>query len=195
MVSIWILPATCKAQNSVFDHLKKKFDSGEIFKANLVNQFIDSYTSDTVTTKGQIWIGLNRYKIMMKDRYILVNNMISKVYNGIKNQVIISKYDPQEDDYAPSRFLSSSKKDYRISEKKIDHYGYMIEMHSNDPFSLFKRIDIEVTNKLIPIYIKAIDQTNNITISRFNSGSFVKATEKMFTISYPKNAQIIDLRK
>lgn len=189
------LPGISMAQNSVFKRLKQKFDSGYIFKAHLNNQFIDSYTRDTVTSKGNIWIGKDRYKIIMKDRYILVNNMISKVYNGIKNQVIISKYDPQEDDYAPSRFLSGSEKEYKITEKPVDNFGHLIEMHSNDPFSLFKKIEIEVTNKLIPVYIKAIDQTNNITLSRFGFGSFVKPTDKMFTITYPKDAEIIDLRK
>ncbi len=106
-----IITSPVMAQDSVFNRLKQKFDSGSIFKAHLTNQFIDSYTKDTMSTRGDIWIGKDRYKIILKDRYILVNNMISKVYNGIKNQVIISKYDPQEDDYAPSRFLSGSLKE------------------------------------------------------------------------------------
>ena len=190
-----IIAKPVMAQDSVFNRLKQKFDSGYIFKANLTNQFIDSYTKDTMSTRGDIWIGKDRYKIILKDRYILVSNMISKVYNGIKNQVIISKYDPQEDDYAPSRFLSGSQKEYKITDRQVGKFGYLIEMRSNDPFSLFQKIEIEVTNNLVPIYIKAIDQTNNITLSRFGNGTFVKPTDKMFTISYPKDAEIIDLRK
>lgn len=193
LFTVFTIPAM--AQNSVFNRLKQKFDSGYIFKAHLNNQFIDSYTKDTMSTRGDIWIGKDRYKIILKDRYILVSNMISKVYNGIKNQVIISKYDPQEDDYAPSRFLSGSNKEYKITDKRVGKFGYLIEMRSNDPFSLFQKIEIEVTENLVPVYIKAVDQTNNITLTRFGAGIFVRPTDKMFTISYPKDAEIIDLRK
>ncbi|HKJ46320.1 MAG TPA: hypothetical protein VJ991_10880 [Balneolales bacterium] len=195
IILILIIPALAKAQSSVFDKLRQKFDSGEIFKAQLNHEFIDSYTHDTVSTDGDIWIGEKRYKIILKDRYILVDSVTSKVYNAIKNQLIISKYDPKEDDYAPSRFLSGSEHSYTIHQSKMDSYGYVIKMTSTDPFSIFKQVEIEVTNNYIPKYIKTVDQTDNEAISRFSDGKFVKGTAKMFTISYPKNAEVIDMRK
>jgi outer membrane lipoprotein-sorting protein len=195
IILILVLPAFVRAQSSVFDKLRQNFDSGEIFKAQLNHEFIDSYTHDTVSTDGDIWIGEKRYKIILKDRYILVDSVTSKVYNAIKNQLIISQYDPKEDDYAPSRFLSGSEHSYTIHQSKIDSYGYLIKMTSTDPFSIFKQVEIEVTNNYIPKYIKTIDQTDNKAISRFSDGKFVRAKAKMFTITYPKNAEVIDMRK
>jgi hypothetical protein len=156
IILILVLPAFVRAQSSVFDKLRQNFDSGEIFKAQLNHEFIDSYTHDTVSTDGDIWIGEKRYKIILKDRYILVDSVTSKVYNAIKNQLIISQYDPKEDDYAPSRFLSGSEHSYTIHQSKIDSYGYLIKMTSTDPFSIFKQVEIEVTNNYIPKYIKTI---------------------------------------
>ena len=195
LIAFFILPHPSWAQSSVFNKLKQRFDSGKIFKAQLSNEFIDSYTHDTTTTNGNIWIGKNRYKIIMKDRYILVDSLISRVYNVVKNQLIISKYDPKEDDYAPSKFLSASQHSYTIRQSKVQNYGYLIKMNSKDPFSMYKTVQVEVNNDLIPKYIKTTDQTNNVAISKFYDGKFVNPTQKMFTISYPKNADVIDLRK
>jgi len=195
LIIITAVPALASAQSHIFNELKKKFDKGNIFKANINNQFVDSYTHDTVTTDGDIWIGKNRYKIILKDRYILVDSLTSRVYNAVKNQLIISKYDPQEDDYAPSKFLSGSQHSYKIEQSKIPNFGYLIKLISKDPFSVYKKVEIEVDKSLIPKYIKTIDQTKNETVSKFYDGKFIKPTPKMFTISYPKNAEVIDLRK
>lgn len=193
--SVMPIVAAAQSHSKVFNQLRERFDSGKIFKAQLSHDFIDSYTHDTVTTSGDIWIGKKRYKIIMKNRYILVDSLTSRVYNAVKNQLIISKYNPKEDDYAPSKFLSGSQHTYTIKQSKIPNFGYMIKMTSKDPFSVFKRVEIEVNKNLIPQYIKTVDQTDNISISRFNDGKFVNPTPKMFTIHYPKNAEVIDLRK
>lgn len=194
IICVIVLPICSYAQLSIFQQLKNRFENGLVFKARLVHQFVDGYTHDTTNTNGNIWIASDKYKIILPERFILVNGVTSKVYNGLKNQVIISNYDPNEDDYAPTRFLSGSNKNYREKESRTSK-GYVITLVSTDPFALFRNAEIDLNSKLIPVHIRAVDQTGNITVSRFLKGAFVKPGPKMFTITYPDSAEIIDLRK
>lgn len=194
LIGFIILPVCTFAQLSVFQQLKNRFETGKVFQAELHHRFVDGYTHDTTNTNGNIWIASDKYKIILPDRFILVNGVTSKVYNGIKNQVIISNYDPSEDDYAPTRFLAGSNKAYQINESKTNS-GYLIQLTSTDPFSMFKKAEIDLNMNLVPLNIRAVDQTGNITVSRFINGRFVNPDTKMFTIAYPDSAEIIDLRK
>lgn len=189
-----VFPTCVFAQLTVFKQLKNRFETGKVFSAQLHHRFVDGYTHDTTNTVGRIWIAIDKYKIILPDRFILVNGVTSKVYNGIKNQVIISNYDPSEDDYAPTRFLAGSNKTYRIKESKTKS-GYQIQFTSTDPFAIFKTADIDLNMSLVPLNIRAVDQTGNITLSRFINGRFITPDSKMFTIAYPDSAEVIDLRK
>jgi len=188
--------AHAQSDSSALNAIKSNLMAGKVFKAQLDNKFIDPTTKDTVHTSGEIWIGKNEYKIHMNERYIVVDGKISRVYSEQKNQVIISNYDPSEDDYAPSHFLAGTQKEYMVRQKKGPNGDTHVVLFSRDPFSLFKQVDIMVDKQNdIPIWIKSVDQTGNITISRFYKGEYVMATSKMFDLKYPSDAHIVDLRK
>jgi outer membrane lipoprotein-sorting protein len=194
-----LLPIQVSAQggstgNKMFDTLRARFASGELFHSQLNHSFIDSYTGDTLTTLGEVWIDKGRYKLSMRSGLVIVDGNTSHVYNSEKNQVIISPYNPDEDDYAPSRFLHGSLKEYSIKNGANNGRNSVVVMTSDDPFALFTVIDIELDEKALPIRITAVDQSGNVIISRFSFGTFLKQDAQVFTLSYPKSAEIIDLR-
>lgn len=193
-----LLAVSAHAQNSspALSAIKSNLLAGKVFKARLENKFIDPTTKDTVHTSGLIWIGKNEYKIQMNDRDIVVDGRVSRVYSAQKNQVIISNYDPSEDDYAPSHFLAGTQKEYLVRQQKGPNSDSHVVLFSKDPFSLFKEVDIMVDEKNdIPLWVKSIDQTGNITISQFYNGQYVIGTTEMFELKYPADAHVVDLRK
>ena len=192
-------PGTSLAQsertgNKLFDQLRARFASGELFHSQLHHSFVDSYTGDTLVTLGEVWIDKERYKLSMKTGLVIVDGTTSHVYNSDKNQVIISPYNPEEDDYAPSRFLYGSLKEYAIKNGPNNGRNSTVKMTSSDPFSLFTAIEIELDDKALPIRITATDQSGNVIISRFSFGTFLKNDTGVFALNYPKSAEIIDLR-
>ncbi|MCA1802207.1 MAG: hypothetical protein LC662_07090 [Rhodothermaceae bacterium] len=151
------------------------------------------FTSDTVVTTGTIWIGTVSYKVVTDQQLVTVDGSVSKVYNRHQNKLIISFYDPEEDDFAPSRFLAGTQERYVVQEEDGDD-DTIITLTSDDPFEMFRMVRIYLTENGIPWLITGIDQTDNEFSTRFESGVFIPATEDLFDISWPGNAEIVDLR-
>ncbi len=194
--SLLAVAVYAQTRSSALDAIESNLLSGKVLKAHLDNKFIDPATHDTVRTSGEIWIGKNAYKIHMNERYIVVDGQVSRVYSKKKNQVIISNYDPSEDDYAPSHFLSGTRGEYLVTQQKAPEGNIRVKLSSKDPFSLFRQVDIMVNpQKTIPVWVKSVDQTGNITIARFHNGQYIIPTVETFDLQYPPNADVIDLRK
>lgn len=181
--------------NPNLDKLRAYFEQGLMFQAQLTHRLIDAYTMDTTQTVGGLWVDKNRYKIQLKTGTIMVDGKNSYVYNKEKNQVVISTYFPEEDEYAPSRILYGSLTSYQIKSSGSRQNKKIIVLTSDDPFALFSRVDIELNNNAVPLRIEVVDQGSNRILSTFTSGKFVPITAGTFSINYPKSAEVIDLRK
>ena len=173
--------------------LRARFDSGDAFTAFMSHEYVDSFTSDTVVTTGTIWIGTVSYKVVTDQQLVTVNGSVSQVYNRPQNKLIISYYDPEEDDFAPSRFLAGTQERYVVQEEDGDD-DTIITLTSDDPFEMFRMVRIYLTENGIPWLITGVDQTDNEFSTRFESGVFIPATEDLFDISWPGSAEIVDLR-
>lgn len=182
------------AQKSGLEQLRNTLKKGEAFKAELNHTFIDSFTGDTLMSNGLLWIHQNGYRIEMDDKIIAVFDKKSTVYNIIKNQVIISNYSKDDDDFAPSRFINASKKEFEINEKRIDD-GWSIEFVAKDDFAVFSQIIMDLDKNAQPKRLIARDQNGNTNISEFSSAGFVAFTKEIKEVKYPKAAEIIDLRE
>lgn len=187
--------ASAQTGNPALDALRARFDKGELFYSQLHHQFIDSYTGDTLTTLGQVWIDKNRYKLEMPTGVVIVDGATSHVFNSDKNQVILSPYDPEEDDYAPSRFLYGPLDTYKVLRSYESAGNNVVVISSDDAFALFEEIVIELSPQAEPVRIVATDQSGNVILSRFSFGKFVPNDDQLFLLSYPKSAEIIDLRQ
>lgn len=180
--------------NKQLDALRSRFDKGDLFHSQLNHSFVDSYTGDTLTTLGEIWIDKERYKLAMRTGLVIVDGSTSHVYNSDKNQVIISPYNVEEDEYAPSRFLYGPLDEYTIKNGKPNGKNTTVVITSDDAYALFTHIEIELDEKSAPVKITATDQSGNTIISRFSFGNFIADDPQVFSLSYPKSAEIIDLR-
>ncbi len=177
-----------------FDSLKAAFEQGEIFTADFSHRYEDSFTGETEENEGRIWIGREQYKIKGSNQVMMVDGVYSRVYDGGKNRVIISEYVEEEDDFAPSRMLQGVDDSYRVEESGGESGNTIIRLTSDDPFAIFEEVTIQLDKDNIPLEIKAMDQAENLLITRFENGQFIEEFEDLFDLEYPDDAEIIDLR-
>lgn len=188
------LGSSVQAQTPVFDKLKDKFDQNLVFKAAFEHTYLDSYTEESINSSGLIWIDKSGYKLESEDQLIVVDGEISTVYDGLRNRIIVSEYDAEEDDFAPSRMLSGIDETYSASEKMIDNGSTEITLVTEDDFAIFVKVEIVVDRNLKPIKITAYDIADNIIITSFKNGEFETRDAKTFKLEYPEGAEIVDMR-
>ncbi|MEX0685420.1 MAG: outer-membrane lipoprotein carrier protein LolA [Balneolales bacterium] len=191
---ILISPFQGFAQDS-FEKLKEKFQDGQVLEAQMSHTFVDAYTGDIIESSGNIWIGENQYKIEVDDQVVVVDGDISRVYNKRQNKVIISEYIPEDDDFAPSRFLAGDDHTYEIQETDSEIAATQLTLSSTDPFDVFSSVEIHLTQNLIPVKITAIDQTDNRFTTAFYEARFIAPTDSTFSFPHPDDADLIDLRQ
>jgi len=186
------VPAT--AQQAAFEELIERFNTGEIFYADFTHQYVDSYTGDSVSNGGTIWVGENKYKVRTQHQLIVVDGETSRVYDSRRNRVIISTYEPEEDDFAPSRILNGADSTYVIEDEQQKNGQILITLMSEDPFAVFQKVDITLNSKFIPLRIFALDQAANRITTTFKKGTFISSRKGMFVLEYPDDAEIIGMR-
>ena len=183
-----------QAQSPVFDQLKLRFNEQRVFHATFQHTYIDSYTDETSNSVGVVWIDKIAYKLESDDKIIVVDGVISKVYEGVRNRLIISDYDAEEDDFAPSRMLSGIDETYITSESKLPNGNTLVLLETDDDFATFVKVEIEVNKAMEPVKITAYDFADNLTITTFSDGKFEKVTSDTFKLTYPEDAEIVDMR-
>lgn len=176
-----------------FDQLKQKFEDGQVFESDFVHEYNDTFTGDQQITEGRIWVGKEQYKMRSGESIMLVDGDISRVYDSTKNRVITSDYVEEEDDFAPSRMLQGVDDSYSVQEN-TENGETVIELTSDDSFSIFMRVSIVLNPSGIPTRIVAIDQVENELITTFTGGEFIPKTPDIFQFQYPADAEEIDLR-
>lgn len=182
------------AQNKTLDELKNRFESGQIFHGQFEHRSVDSYTGDTISSEGIIWVGTNRYKVHANNQTVVVDGEISQVYDDNRNRVIISNYEPEEDDFAPSRILSGIDSTFAVRKQEEREDGIYIMLTSDDPFAIYKQVEIYLEKDLMPRRIRAVDPADNILTTTFRDGKFIPGENGMFRLNYPEGAEIIDMR-
>lgn len=188
------ITTTLFAQENPFSQLKEKFENGQIFSAAFQHRLVDSYTGDTVSSEGWIWVGRERYKVRADHQSVVVNGKTSMVYDSNRNRVIISNYKPSEDDFAPSRILNGIDSTFSVAVQERRDDRFYIRLTSDDAFAIYKKVEIFLSRDLIPLKIRAVDPVDNIITTEFNDGKFVPATQGMFLLDYPEGAEVVDMR-
>jgi outer membrane lipoprotein-sorting protein len=185
--------APLNAQTPAFDLLKQKFEDGKIFNAVFSHEYEDSYTGERSQNQGEIWIGKDSYRVVGDEQIMIVDGEISRVYDGIRNRLLISEYDEEEDDFAPSRMLQGVDDSYSVEEES-QNSGTVISLNSDDPFAIFITVEITIDQNGNPTLIRAVDQVENLLTTRFETGQFQESDPALFEMDIPENAERIDLR-
>ncbi len=189
------MPFAYGQERTPFEKLTDRFKQGKIFNAGFGHVYIDSYTGDTLRSEGKIWVGENRYKVQSKKQTVIVNGKTSMVYDEQRNRVIISKYEPEEDDFAPSRILNGIDSTFSVETQQQKKNEVYIKLVSDDPFAIYQKVEIYLTAAaLIPERIEAVDPADNLIVTTFENGKFIRIEQDMFSLDYPANAEIVDMR-
>jgi outer membrane lipoprotein-sorting protein len=192
---LFILGAsTVEAQNKVFPKLRANFENQKVFVADFEHTYFDSYTNETLTSEGKIWVSSGKYRLDSESQLLIVDGETSRVYDEARNRVIISDYSEEDDDFAPSRMLNGVDSTYTITEEKLEKGRTKIIMTTEDDFALYLRVEIIVDSKANPISISAFDFSENEIVTTFKNGAFLPKNEELFVLSYPQNAEIVDTR-
>ena len=182
------------AQSESLNNLKTKFENNQVMVAQFKHTFTDSYTGEVLNSEGEIIISQNGYKLTGEDQILVVDGDVSTVYDALKNRVIISIYDPEEDDFAPSRTLNGVDSTYTVSEEKERGNISRIVMETDDDFAVFPVIEIYANQNNIPLQVLAVDAADNQILTLFENARFVPKSQVDFKIVYPVDAEIIDMR-
>lgn len=193
MLLFLITSSTLLAQSLNFDQLKERFESGEVFAASFDHTYTDSYTGESTTSDGQIWIDQVRYKLQSNGQTIVVDGETSRVYDSNRNRVIVDTYYPEDDDFAPSRMLSGIDSTYSVSEQRQGSRT-LITLTTNDDFAVFTEVEILLDAQLRPVRITAWDISDNEIITNFTNGDFLNPESGLFVLDYPDDAEIVDMR-
>jgi outer membrane lipoprotein-sorting protein len=188
------IPAMAGAQEAPFEQLKMKFEKGQIFSADFHHQSVDSYTQDTVSNNGLIWVGNQDYKVRTDKQTVVVDGKISTVFDRNRNRVIISEYEPSEDDFAPSRILNGIDSTFTVTKEVKQDDKFFIQLTSEDPFAIYKEVEIILSEALIPQQIRAVDPVDNIITTEFKNGTFLPSEEELFELDFPDSVELIDMR-
>lgn len=183
-----------QAQQNTFGELTEIFRDGMVFHADFSHEYIDSYTGDTTASRGEIWVGENKYTVRTQHQSVVVDGENSRVYDSNRNRVIISEYEPAEDDFAPSRILNGADTTYTLEQEEQRDGQIFLTLSSADPFAIFKQIEITLNTELVPRRIFVIDQTDNEIITTFRNGEFITPEDQIFQLDYPEDAEIVDMR-
>lgn len=186
------LPAA--GQQDAFGDLKQKFEEGTIFRAMFTHSYADSFTGDTTSDSGEIWVGRQEYRVQTRRQTVVVDGTTSMVYDEDRGRVIISTYEPEEDDFAPSRILNGIDSTFIVSDQERRGEHIYIHLHSDDNFALYQEVEIWLEESLIPVRIRALDPADNVIITEFSEGRFTVHEEGMFRLEYPDTAEIVDMR-
>lgn len=181
------------AQVPPIDELRQKLESEMVFIAEIEHRMYDPFSNTNSDFSGQIIIGLNAYKVISDQRSYLVFNGESKVYEPEEARLLVSDYDPEEDDNAPSRFLYEVDDVYTVDYKSHDK-GSTVRLTSDDPFELYYEVIIEFDNQGMPLSIKAVDQANTELLTRFKNGRFSASADSFWSLEIPQGVEVIDLR-
>ncbi|MEX0895057.1 MAG: outer membrane lipoprotein carrier protein LolA [Balneolaceae bacterium] len=193
LVLLLVSATPLQGQTPYFDRLKQNFENGEIFVATFTHEYRDAYTGEETVTEGKIWIGARNYRVESEEQVMVVDGEISRVYDAIRNRLLISSYDPEEDDFAPSRMLQGVDDSYMVQEESTSR-GLRVTLESDDPFAIFNIVEIDLNPDGQPVSIEATDQADNILITSFENGNFIQADPSLFKIEVPEDAEQIDLR-
>ncbi len=182
---------------SHLEQLRQKFKDGYIFEAEMMHEFTDSFTGEVTRASGTIIIGTDRYKIITDGQQISVDGSNSTVFNEAQNKVIISNYFPEDDDFAPSRFLGQSDSGFLVRDVITGENGHItFKLGSDDIFEIITEAKVIIeADSLIPVEISAVDQSDNNYFTIFKEGAFVPFDEALFALSWPSGTDIIDLRE
>ncbi|MEO1021497.1 MAG: outer membrane lipoprotein carrier protein LolA [Bacteroidota bacterium] len=182
------------AQSSVFEQIKDKFAQGQMYESRFEHQFIDSYTGEVQENSGTLVIDSVGYRLETDAQVIVVDGKLSKAYEEARNRLIISPYEPEDDSFGPSRFLSGVDSTYQLTEKKNDDGTTTIILTSTDDFAEYTQVEIWVDQVLRPLLIIAIDSSENEISTRFSAGGYKPRNPASFELDFPDDAEIIDMR-
>lgn len=184
---------TAMAGTDALTTLKNRFNGGGVFRAEMSHTYVDAFSGDTTMTYGSIWLARDGYKIETANQVILVHKQVSRVYNRKQKKLILSRYSPEDDDFAPSRFLGTSAARFTARESRSAGRT-LIDLTFTDPFDLLRSARIELGSNSLPTVISAVDQADNRMSTRFEFGRFIADSTGVFRIQLPAGIETIDLR-
>ncbi|NBW71023.1 MAG: outer membrane lipoprotein carrier protein LolA [Bacteroidetes bacterium] len=182
------------AQENYLEGVQQKIKEGNVFVASFDHQFTDGYTKEQSGSSGRVWLSWGQYRIETEGQIIVVDGKTSKVLDTNRNRVIISEYDSEFDDFAPSKILGGLGEEYRVESIKRRAQREEFILMSNDSFSAFETIEITIDKELFPREVKALDMGANLIEMKFSSANYQILDDHFFQLQIPKGAEVIDMR-
>ena len=193
-IVVFLMTSSLPAQDNFLSLIQDKIRSGEVLSARFSHEFTDAYTQETSTNEGSIWIGWQQYRIETAGQIIVVDGELSKVLDLGRNRVIISEYDSELDDFAPSKIIGGIGNTYQVVKTTTRRNTQEFKLQSSDPFSTFEQMSIRVHSDLKPFDLSALDMGANRMQTSFSEVEYLPASTNFFELIIPEDAEVVDMR-
>ena len=194
LILVFLMTSPLPAQDNYLSLIQDKIRSGEVLSAQFSHDFTDAYTQETSTNEGSIWIGWQQYRIETAGQIIVVDGELSKVLDLGRNRVIISEYDAELDDFAPSKIIGGLGNTYQVVNTTTRRNTQEFKLQSSDPFSTFEQMNIRVDSDLKPFDLSALDMGANRMQTSFSGVEYLPAITNIFELMIPEDAEVVDMR-
>ena len=194
LILVFLMASPLPAQDNYLSLIQDKIRSGEVLSAQFSHEFTDAYTQETSTNEGSIWIGWQQYRIETAGQIIVVDAELSKVLDLGRNRVIISEYDAELDDFAPSKIIGGLGNTYQVVNTTTRRNTQEFKLQSSDPFSTFEQMNIRVDSDLKPFDLSALDMGANRMQTSFSEVEYLPAITNIFELMIPEDAEVVDMR-
>lgn len=190
-------PISILAQNPLPKELKtfrNNLQKSLLWQAEIAFTTFDSFTQEEASDLGHLTLGIDAYKMELGQQVFLVRDSTSQVWDKAKKRILLSQYNPSEDDTSPARFLFAVDSVYQWQREKQADNKTRISLYTEDPFEMYRRVELLFEGET-PERIKAYDQADNSIEIRFSSAKFLKYSESLLRIDHPKEIEVVDLRQ
>ncbi|WMJ74270.1 outer membrane lipoprotein carrier protein LolA [Cytophagaceae bacterium ABcell3] len=136
-----------KAQNdpkaeAILDAMSKKYQNMSGFKANFTSTMENPERGIKESASGEIVVKGGKFNLKMGGQEIINNGKTVWTYTEEANEVLITNYEPDEDDITPTNIFSMYKNGYK----------YILMSEINEGGKTYNVVDLEPTERQGSIY-------------------------------------------
>jgi outer membrane lipoprotein carrier protein len=140
---------------AILEAMSKKYKNMSGFKAKFVSSMENAERGIKESAEGEIIVKGGKFNLKMGNQEIINNGKTVWTYTKESNEVLISNYEPDEDDITPTNIFSMYQNGYK----------YILLSEHQEGGKVFNVIDLEPLDRKKSIYkIRLVINKNDSTI-------------------------------
>ncbi|MDH5597472.1 MAG: outer membrane lipoprotein carrier protein LolA [Cyclobacteriaceae bacterium] len=188
---------------TVLDAMSAKYSKISAYKAKITSTLISEEDGLNEEYSGEITVKGDMFRLKMDEQEIYNDGVTVWTYLSDANEVNIDNYDPDEDEFAPSKVYNAYKKGYKYihveeaqeNGKLCDVIDLIPDANKSSQFFKIKMFISQKDRSLVSwVMFEKSGTKYRYSISDFNGSISVKDDYFKFNKANYPNVEVIDLR-